>query len=76
MSHGFNPKDDLWLVWTRGLRHPVAYIGASAPGKPLFQTKTEKASSLAKHLLKESEKELSLEALANVYPPPKETADA
>lgn len=76
MNHGFSSKDDLWLVWTRGLRNPVPYIGASAPGKPLFQTKTEKATSLSKHLLSTEQKALSLEELAKLYPPPKETADA
>lgn len=70
MTHNFPAGDDVWLVWSRGLKVPHAYLGHSAPGKPLFMTRTEKARALSKHLLKDEERGLTLAQLAALYPAP------
>lgn len=74
--YDFPPNVDIWLVWSRGLRDPTASLGHSSPGKPLFQTRHEKARHLSKHLLKLNEHDLPMATLINLYPAPKtETAE-
>lgn len=62
---------DVWLVWSRGLKEPTPSLGASSPGKPLFQTRSEKERCLAKHLLSDEDRDLPLAQLATRFPAPK-----
>lgn len=75
MSRGFEPADDIWLVYVSGLRGPSPQLIPSAHGDAPFVEEHLRGHLLAKHRLRIGDRSLSFAELALLYPPPNVAAD-
>jgi hypothetical protein len=70
MGRGFNPADDIHLVYIRGVRGPWPQLIPSPLGGAPFVEEHLRPHVLAKHRLRIGDRSLSFAELAKLYPPP------
>lgn len=73
MRSGFDPTDDVYLIYVHGLRGPVPQKIPAPAGKPPFVEAGLRV--LARHKLAWGDRDKSFADLKTLYPPPAEVSN-